>query len=222
MPLISKDFSTFAENTRKHALGMMTAFGVYEYDESSNRLNLASNAQEIRADLHKKYQLVPLWASFGIGVECLLKGVLCRHECMPVRKGKVSERVGELRPEGSNYPQAKHVLEGAGSIAVTAQGNRWLERMFAEKGIDKLFDIDTCPLNDNINALKQLVTKGLITREERWSLYNAIVVLKDVRRNVDVHTFYSITIGGSFNGDLENLYLPAVNLLLDVYCRSAP
>jgi len=65
-----------------------------------------------------------------------------------------------------------------------------------------------------------LVNRGIISRDERWQLHTALQVLLDVRRNVDAHTFFGITVGGSFNGDLEDLYLPAVNLLLDVYNRS--
>ena len=216
---ITKDLSAFPQNTRKHAIGMMTAFGVYEYDERLNRISLSSSASEGRSELSKKDQLVPMWASFAIGVECLLKAVLCKHECMPIQKGKVSERAAELNPVGTNHAEALRVLSGAGGIEVTADTNRWLAGRLQQKRIDKLYDIDTRPLMENITTLKKLVQNGLITKEERWSLHNSLLVLKDVRRNVDVHTFYSLTIGGSFCGDLENLYMPAVNLLLDVYNR---
>jgi len=227
---IKKDVSDFAESARKHALGMMTAFGVYEYDGASNQLRLVSNVKDVRRELSKKYHFVPAWACFAIGVECLLKAVLCRHECMQVRRGKVSQRHGELRPAGSNHSQAKHILGLVASIVAVAKSNAWLEGMLHKKNITKLYDIDTHALRNNIEALACLVKKDLMTEAERWSLHNALVVLTNVRRNVDLHTFYGLTVGGPFrvkdggsviSDEIEDLYLPAVNLLLDIYNREA-
>lgn len=216
---IIKDYGNFANNARKHAIGMMTAFGVYEYDEGSNEVRLSERSREVRNALTENYQLVPLWASFAIGVECLLKAVLCKHECLHIRKGKLSERVDDLQKHAANYVDAKRVLLGAGSIEVTARDNEWLREQLENAGIDRLYDIDTSPLGYNIGRLKDLHSKKVITEEERWLLTNSLLVLKDVRRNVDLHSFHSVTIGGSFNGDLENLYFPAINLLLNVYNR---
>jgi hypothetical protein len=220
MVKLSKGLGRFAENAREHAIRLMGAFGVFTYDEACNTVVLAADADVRRSKMAEQHQLVPMWASFSIGVECLLKAVLCHHESLPIKKGKVSERLSHLRPEGKNYGDARHVLTFVGGIDVYAEPDTWLSRQLAAEGIDKLYDVNTGTLEDNINALKKLFLKGLITREERWTLHNALLVLKDIRRNIDLHTFHGITVGGSFGGDLEKLYLPAVNLLLEVYSRS--
>ena len=44
--------------------------------------------------------------------------------------------------------------------------------------------------------------------------HQGMQVLADLRRNIHAHTFHSLVVGGSINGDLDELYLPAINLLL--------
>ena len=181
MGIMRRDCSNLAELLHRHSIKMMNAFGVYVYDDAQNELRLAVNAGDIRQDLAKQYQLVPLWASFSIGVECLLKAVLCKHECLDMRRNKLSERLTELRAGSANYNAAKTVLQGACQIEVYADSNPWMEKQMADAGITQLFEVNTLTLDDNICRLKRLVVdKKVISSDERWVLSNALVVLKDV------------------------------------------
>jgi len=123
-----KDISNFPEMVRRHAIGMMTAFGVFEYDENANAIAFSADAQAIRSQLSKKYQLVPMWVSFSVGVECLFKAVLCKHQCLVVSRGKVSSRAAELNRAAPNFPAAKRVYDGVNAITVSVGSFHWLKR----------------------------------------------------------------------------------------------
>ncbi len=198
----------------------MTAFRVLQYDEDANVLGFSADAQAIRSELSGKYQLVPMWVSFSVGVECLLKAVLCKHKCLEVQKGKVTSKPDELNKHAANYVAARRVYDAVTPISVTVRTFDWLKTRVESQGVERLFDFNSGTLGNAIGRLGKLVARGIVSADERWQLHNALQVLLNVRRNVDAHTFYGITVGGSINGDLENLYLPAVNLLLDVYNRA--
>ena len=216
---MSKGVGKFPENLLEHALELFTAFGVYCYDEKRHELALAGDAQCVRAKLSEQCLLRPSWICFSVAVECLVKAVLAKHECLSVQKGKVSEKGRSLERKAGNFDDADRVYRGIRLIAVEAKSFPWLEEELRRKRIKYLFDFNTKTLGDCIAGLAKLERKNVIVTDERRSLFNALQVLADVRRNIDAHTFYGLTVGGSFNGDLENLYLPAVNLLLDIYHR---
>ena len=44
-------------------------------------------------------------------------------------------------------------------------------------------------------------------------------VLRLMRRNIDAHSFLKSRVVGSINGDLENIYVPMIDLLIKIYNR---
>jgi hypothetical protein len=104
------------------------------------------------------------------------------------------------------------------------RSSRRVLRTIAAKGLKGLvnrtglhvFDVNIGTLGNAITGLSHLLAKGIIDDDQYGCLFNSLRVLADMRRNIDAHTFYGITVGGSINGDLESLYLPAVNLMLQL------
>ncbi len=80
-----------------------------------------------------------------------------------------------------------------------------------------MFDISTGTLGPLIPRLRHLVAKGILTENECHDVTNALLVFAAIRRNVDAHTFFGITIAGAIQHDLPNLYVPMVNTLIQAY-----
>jgi hypothetical protein len=217
---ILSDVSLFHERLFEHALKLYTAFGVFRYDESSHTIQPVADADNVRSELAKRNLLMASWICFSVATECLFKAVLCKHECLNIERKNVTQKDNSLDKQAVNYAAARDVYAMLKVWLVHADSFPWLARELRAKKVTHLFDFSTRTLGACIDSLGTLEKRGKITQAERRNLFNAMRVLSDVRRNVDAHTFYGITVGGSLQGDLDNLYQPSISLLLDVYHRA--
>ena len=215
-PKMLRSLHTFDSMLRNHAIGLMTAFGVFQYDSDANTLTKSLQASDIKREPQTKCQIIPLWLSFSTGIECLAKSVLIKHGVLRIKKKEKTEKQSQLRKNASNYEAAiqAYVFINALYIDYTGPSLTPFEEHCVEKEILHLYNLNIGTLGDVINHLGTLREKGVIDDDQTGCLANALQVLSDIRRNIDAHTFYGITVGGSINGDLDELYLPAVNLLL--------
>jgi hypothetical protein len=89
-----------------------------------------------------------------------------------------------------------------------------MQKVLKEKKISRLYEIDLGTLETCQQGLAKLRDRRIISQGEYDDLFNAIDVLRDVRRNFGVHNVSPLRVQGSINGDLEKLYLPMINVLL--------
>jgi hypothetical protein len=206
------DISDLSVKLYQQSIELITCFEVLEHNANSHVVSETTNADHVRVELLKKRLLIPLWLSFSIGYELLFKAVLARHQALTIKKTGASQRKSTIAPVLAvrRFVQSSRVSDG---------NNDYLHCELNVQGITNLYDFSTGSLGPSVGNLKKLVEQKLITVDERVFLNDATQLLLDLRRNVDAHTFYALAVGGSIEGDLKNVYLPAINLLLDVYHR---
>lgn len=206
----------FASALKKHSIGLITAFGVFEYDRIANTINESSRADEIRRELGPKNQLVPLWISFSTGVECLAKSVLINHDALDISVKDKTAKYKRLQNKASNYQASLQPYEFMNALLIdyTKEPLTAFEWRCVRKGVTHLYNLQIGTMEQVITSMGRLRQQNIVNDDQRFCLSNALQVLADVRRNIDAHTFHSIVVGKSINGDLDKLYLPAVNILL--------
>ncbi len=212
------DISDFDKTLYKQAIDLITCFATFEYDNSSHEIKESDNAEDVRKELVDRKQIIPSWLSFSAGYELLFKAVLAKHEALNICKAKVSPRVKKI-PNGSKLDPIRKVYDFVLVCHVKADKNAFLQAELRKHKIDYLHDFSTMSLGGSLGNLKKLLDNKIIDNDERNFLENASQTLLDIRRNIDTHTFNSLIVSGSINGDLSNVYLPATNLLLEIYYR---
>jgi len=211
MPILF-EINNFSERLYLQSITLVTCFGVFSYDAASHQVSETPNANNIRNDLADKKQLTPLWLAFSVGYELLFKSALSKHKALTISKKNVSGHNSQIEAISRVY---SYVQEAQ----VSAPADEYLRSQLNTQGISNLYDFSTGGLGSCRACLNKLLERKLITSEEKDFLKDATQLLSDIRRNVDVHTFFGFTVGKSIYGDLENVYLPALNLLLQVYWR---
>jgi hypothetical protein len=213
---ILKSLHEFDAALKKHSIDLITAFGVFEYDGLANAINESSKAKEIRREIGNKHQLVPLWMSFSTGVECLVKSVLIKHDALEISIKNKTAKYKCLWNKASNYEASlqPYGFINAFIIDYTKEPLTAFEWRCIHKGVTHLYNLQIGTMEQAIQSLGRLQQRNIIDDDQRFCLANALKVLADIRRNIDAHTFHGLVVGSSINGDLEQLYLPAINLLL--------
>ena len=207
----------FHKLLHEHAMNLITAFGVFELAEGAIRGS--AKADDIRRQLGERKMLVPLWLSFSTGIEILAKAACVRHGVLSVARNDASTRA--IEQGASNHASAAAVYDFAKSYVIDYSGTDTdpFEQSCVGAGILNVYDINLGTLGGMPRCLQRMLEQGLINLDEKLCVQNALQTLADIRRNVDVHTFHGLTVGANLNGDLDNLYLPAANILLDIFNR---
>jgi len=216
---IYHDFSDFPEALYLFAIDQMTWRGILTLG-ATQQLFEAPNADELRKGLRQedKDSFWVWWLRFSIGVENLVKAVFLRHHISLLSKRNLTVRA----PGGSKAlatAEAAEVYRIVSSEHVIVKHNPWLAGEFRRLGIQHPLEINTGTLGKYRDSLGLLVNIGKLKAAEQTLLSDALMVLADIRRNVDAHVFLKIQTGGSMQNDLTRVYLPAVNVFIEVYHR---
>jgi len=214
-------------------LDLITYGDVFVYDAEENLVKHSEDVDELRKNWIKNDN--PLrhvfWLSFCVGVECLCKSILIEHESLPIKKRNVLSKHStkthfEDYEELKRYREEKkkdihHSVYRTGKNRVKASDNEWLQNQFKKNDIEYSIEIDTRTLGYIYNhGFENLLEKEIIDEDEKISLEKGIQTLTDIRRNVDAHIYLKSRTVGSINKDIEKIYLPNINLLLDIFKRS--
>lgn len=218
MGVLTFDISKFAEILFSQALELFQCFGLYEYDNDLNTLKRAVDIENKLKLLSENKQVKAMWLAFSTAYELLLKAVLIEHNSLSITYKDVTGRQIGCGTEDV-LPEVAKVFEYVRMTKVKASSNPYLGVELIKNKINYLYDLSTGELGSQIGNLKKLVDNKIITVEERICLHQACHTLRTVRRNIDAHTFYNLTISQDINGDITNVYLPSINLLLDIYRR---
>ena len=127
-------------------------------------------------------------------------------------------RIQKLEP-CSNLPAVQRVYGFVSDSYVVAPKNQYIQNELKKSKIDHLYDFSVSTLSNSLKNLRRLEDQKIITTDERAILCNASHTLLDIRRNVYVHSVLLLTVFGSLNGDLADVYIPAINLLFEIYYR---
>ncbi len=210
------DFSNWASSLFDYSKDLLSFGNVLEIEDE--RFILSPNANSIWKEW------IPIdarlfWLSFGVGVECLTKAVLLKHEISIIK----SKKANPASVKNIKNQEIRFVYNYFKRATLKSQRNKWLENELQRKKLIHPQEINTFTLgaiyNGKIDALsKKLSSQQKMTDDERIFLNESIELFTTIRRNVDAHIFLKETVYGSINGDLE-VYLRMINLLIEIYYR---
>lgn len=214
------DFSDFPKALHDFAINQIIWFNILEIDESAYVIRQASDAEQKKRLLleYDSYGYWVWWLRFSTGFEVLLKAVFLSNEISLISKNDHLKK-GTKGSDKLITPEAAQVYQFIESTKISASTNRWLREELTRLNINHPYEINTGTLGKYKDNLDKLQGKSKISSAERIFLKDAITVLSDIRRNVDAHVFLKSQIGSSINGDLSQLYIPSINILLRAYQR---
>lgn len=217
---ITQDFSNFPKALYDFAISQITWLSILEFDGFACVIREASDAAQKRRLLleNDSYGYWVWWLRFSTGFEALTKAVFLSNEISLLSKNDHLMK-GITGSKKLLTPEAAQVYEFIGATRVSASTNVWLQKELTRLDINHPYEINTGTLGKYRSKLEELEAKSKISSAERIFLKDAITVLSDIRRNVDAHVFLKSQIGGSINGDLSQLYIPSINILLLAYQR---
>ena len=213
-----QDFSDLPQALFRFAIDQFVWQGILDFNSSTNTIAEAPNANKLRTDslAHDRYAYWAWWLRFGAGFENLVKAVFLRHQVSLFTKRNLVNKA----PGGSDAlttPAAAHVYKCVAGVELEASTNPWLASQFQQLGINHPWEINSGTLGKYRSNLHKLTACLAITPAEETQLSDALTVLADIRRNVDVHIFLKSQTAGSVNDDLIAVYLPACNILLRAF-----
>lgn len=207
---IKTDISDLSSKLFKKSIDFLTINLVFLYDESKRELFL--NPKEIKVDPsfsgYTKH-----WIIFSTGMELLIKSVLLKYDCLPI--SRVDIKSNKLIKSADNYKDAFRLFNGFAEIfSISSKNNCDIAKYLVKNKIKSQYELNLGNLGDCREYIKKLFMKNIITNEDYNNIYNSVLVLATVRRNIDIHNYSNLNVLLSINGDLENLYLPMINTLL--------
>ena len=225
-----QDFSNWDSHLFKYAISLLTNQGILIYDEKNNSITFSDNYNEIQKKILGEVESHLYWLGFGVGLECLVKAVLLKHHLLTIRKVSLNSKNDYQKSSFLSYEEKKQytaerdsdvfwkVYQHVKSIHITSNKNEWLARVFKEKEIKYSREILTPTLGKiHREELPKLLANNLLTQEDYSFLEQAIKTFIDIRRNVDVHIYLKARTVGSINNDIENIYIPMINMLINIY-----
>lgn len=213
--MIHDDFSNWPETLFDYSINLLKTNSVLtfiEVDQVFIESNSATSTYNLW--LKKPHEAQIWWLTIGLGVECLAKSTLLRHECLKIDRKNLLTQASQC-----SIPDVKAIYSGAQSVKITSEHNTWLQQQITNTGICCPHEIKTPTLGSIQSDFKHLETAGVITQYEYNEIRQWVQVFTDIRRNVDAHLFLKTTTIRSFNGDFDKVLLPLINQLLNVYNR---
>lgn len=233
---IYHDFDNWDRSLFDYAKQLISNKDILEFN--NNDLLAFSNDYKSKCNdlFHQIIEAHLYWIGFGVGIECLAKAVLIKHNVMTITKRKFSSNLPPQFP--TSFPsyddkqayQATHspdiyqkVYLYVESIDIQVTNGTWLDNEFVRLNIRHPFEINTPTLGSICNTeIQKLLIANIITNDESNLLKNGLELFTKMRRNVDAHVFLKSRVIGSINSDIENVYIPIINLLVNIYKRPAP
>jgi hypothetical protein len=214
--MITHDFSDWSDSLREFAIEQFVWLSFLEYCSETKQIIENPNADHIRITEFEKdhYTYWNWWLRFGVGFESLIKSVFLKHQISLLKKRNLTDKaIGGLNQLQTQ--EASNVYTTVKTTKISSISNQWLSNEFVRLSIQHPLEINTGTLRNCKEKLPALKNSSVITPTEEIFLSDAITLLSDIRRNVDAHIFLKMQVGGSINGDLTSVYIPAINILLD-------
>ena len=192
------DFSDIDDANYKYAISLFLTDGFLFLH--NNRFELSTDfTQRVQEEISCQYPWRFFWISLSLGIEILAKSVLIKHEI-------------------DIFTKKNNNSFGNGWM-VKASNNSWLSNILTSKNIEYVNQLNTGTLGKLYNSsFRELKNNNIITPIELDQINCALKQLADERRNKDLHFYFK---SNTFmnNNDLNDNYLPLINLLMEVYER---
>lgn len=227
---MTNDFSNWDIHLFKYAIGLLTNKGILSYRETDKLVSFSENYSEIQKEILGKVESHLYWLGFGVGIECLAKAVLLKHQLLTILKTNLKPKNKYDKESFKTYRERKlyiekrnkdvfwNVYQHVNSINVISNNNKWLEKVFKAKGIKYAREILTPTLGKiHREELPKLLENNLVTPDVYSFLEQGIKTFIDIRRNVDAHIYLKSRTVGSINNDIENIYIPIINILINIF-----
>lgn len=209
MAKIVTDISDLPERLLAKGIEFLTQEGIFYFNTTNSQLekNLSHTDKST-------VRVVHYWIIFSTGIEMLIKSVLLKHNCLNFNKKRIETKIKGLNKSASNYSNSLFAYNFISSFEVTSSKNAHILNELKSNDIHLLYEVNLGTLGDCQSKILKLKCNNIISEADYSNLYNSIQVLLDLRRNFDIHNYSNLNVLGSINGDLDNLYLPMINLLL--------
>ena len=216
------DFSKFEkwhEFLHSHGLEMIQYNGFYSVDDKNIVTYNEEKLPEILTDRSKMVDVFAAWFCFENGINSLLRAMLIKHESFTLVKNNPPEHflIGD---SDSLKDECLEVINSySDPLSFTCDG--WLKDQCEKLGIRRSGDISNRAIDffDLIGDLAKLKKIKIITEEESYQLYNAYAALMAFRTK-QFFIFTQKASPDNLRDDINNIFVPWVNLLIDVYHRS--
>ncbi|MBU0580551.1 MAG: hypothetical protein KKA19_05180 [Candidatus Margulisbacteria bacterium] len=205
MPIIF-EISDLDKALLEKAKIFLTDRNVYIYDEKKNILFKNKSVSL------KPNDIIKFWVIFSVGIEMLLKSLLIKYYCLIFTKKNLTGRMNALNKSAPNYGHAANAYNYMLGCQINAKDSIFKNQL-SKQQISLMYELNLGTLGDCQNWICALKNKKILNKEEYADIYNSIQVLMDVRRNFDAHNVGFLNVAGSINGDLDELYLPTINIL---------
>ncbi len=234
--MVYHDFSGWDQSLFNYAKMLIGYKGIFEFD-SSDLISFSNDYRKKQGELMNNLVEAHLfWIGFGVGVETLSKAVLLKHRVLSIsRRSDFDDKKKKPPPrrtQFNTYQEAKaynksytlnkyqKVYAHVNNLNIKCDNNPWLQSQFLSVGIVHPLEINTPTLHKIYSTeIPKLVTAGKISVTEQEELASSLEVLKLMRRNVDAHVFLQGRTIGSIDRDIEDIYVPLIKLLIEIYKR---
>lgn len=213
--MVYHDLSDIARGVFDCAIFQIKDNSYLDFHEESKRFSLKEDWRKVAGDEMSKgkYPFFNFWLKFSLGIEYLTKAVLINHEIdiFQKKEGKFHSTVHRLTGNTNTFQIG---------TAVKFSTNPWLQEVISQKGITRVNEISTGTLGKIYNLkIRELQDKGKISEAEFNQLKSGLKHITDNRRNNDLH-FYFMSSTFINDGDLPEIYIPMLNLLIEIYHRN--
>ncbi|HKJ33431.1 MAG TPA: hypothetical protein VKA34_16465 [Balneolales bacterium] len=220
------DISKWSNQFYDYSKNLICNYGVITYDNLSNEFKLADNESDIVSDLVFKPVDAHLhWLGIETGLEIFIKSVLIKYKVLPIKNRNILKKYPIINVFNSIKESEEYFNDDIAMVyrccrwKVIAKNNVWISNQLKKEKIEYLYDIKTPTLgwlyNHGIDKLYEL---NLIDKKNLHFICRAIETFTDIRRNVDTHVFLGRTVG-SIQNDRENVYIPLLNKLNELYLK---
>lgn len=242
MPII-KVFDNFALELLDYARRQLKDTELL-IESPTNDFELASDYRDRLALKSGQYVILNFWMIFSVTFESLLKAVLIHYEkegvfCQaktyeelrrPIRSQFIKLTPPDV-PEVSGDGILRAEWTSSGDLVVVQdylktgtrvliQNPGWLKDQFRKHGFEYLLQVNTCTLSNAGQMIASVMKQNGVSPAEADRINFASQHLAKLRRNRDLHCYFSeeILIRTYYGeSDLTDIYIPAVNKLIQFF-----
>lgn len=232
--MITQDFSKWGESLFNYGKTLVSYKGILEFDGNDD-VSFAADYKQKQAELLNNIIEAHLyWIGFGVGLENLIKATLIKHKVLSItRRNDFDNKLPVMETQFADYTELQSyrqssildryqkVYQHVNEVTLTADNNPWLGQQFLNVGINHPLEINTPTLLKlSSKEIPKLEIIGKITFQESDDIFKALEVFRLMRRNVDSHIYLQSRTIGSIDRDIDDVYIPLINLLTNIYNRS--
>ena len=215
------DFSKFEkwhEFLYSHGLEMIQCNDFFSVNDKNIVTYNEEKLPEIFTDRSKMVEIFAAWFCFENGINSLSRAMLIKHESFTL----VKNNPPEYFLIGDSDSLKDECLEVINSYSDPLSFTRdcWLKDQCEKLEISRSGDISNRAIDfiDLIKDLTKLRKIKVITDKESYQIYNSYASLMAFRTK-QFFVFTQKASPDNLSNDINNIFVPLVNLLIDVYHR---